>query len=547
MPTPPAPSVTPEDDYNSVAYPGHPYSRAHPSRLETLGRLHGLATAPADRCRVLELGCGDGANLIPLAYLYPGSRFLGVDLAEAPIARGQARIRALGLTNIELRVGDLSALPAEPGPYDYLLAHGVYCWVPPAVADALLRVAGERLAPGGVAYVSYNTYPGHHLRELSRGMMRYHTRAITDPARKVQQAVSLLRFVGNSCAEGEPELYHRFLQADFARTSENVRNGHGNVMYHDELSEFNEPLYFHEFAARAAGHGLRFLCESDSNSPQSEKLSAEATETLRQLASQPLEREQYLDFLQARYFRQTLLRRAEDPLNPQLDPATLASWHVAGAVWEDALKPALAPGVPTTFRGRGEAVLRFDLPLVKAAFRHLEEIWPASLPTRELITAAHARLDREGVDLGPDERPAAERDLLSSLLVIFHGGAIEMSTRPPSRRAIRVSDRPLVSPVARAQLAADEPVANLLHEKVDLDEPLDATLVPRLDGTHDRAALLDALVHAWNEGDIRWPGVDDPAGSAPVQTRELLRAALEDRLEELRRLALLVDDGPGGD
>ena len=60
-----------------------------------------------DRCRVLELGCGLGTNLIAIAQSLPGSRCLGIDLSPRQIAAGQAMIQTLGLSNIELQCLDV--------------------------------------------------------------------------------------------------------------------------------------------------------------------------------------------------------------------------------------------------------------------------------------------------------------------------------------------------------------------------------------------------------------------------------------------------------
>ena len=49
-----------------------------------------MSPAPVNSCRVLEIGCGDASNLIPMAYGLPGSRFTGIDLAAAPIAAGMS-------------------------------------------------------------------------------------------------------------------------------------------------------------------------------------------------------------------------------------------------------------------------------------------------------------------------------------------------------------------------------------------------------------------------------------------------------------------------
>src|SRR5262249_47365446 len=68
--------------YDEVTYSNTPFYHTHPDCLATLGTLFGMSPAPPDRCRVLELGCGRGGNLIPMALSLPASRFVGIDLSR---------------------------------------------------------------------------------------------------------------------------------------------------------------------------------------------------------------------------------------------------------------------------------------------------------------------------------------------------------------------------------------------------------------------------------------------------------------------------------
>src|SRR5436190_7654189 len=148
-----------ETPYDVVMYPGRAYHEAHPDRLSTMAALYGMSPAPAARCRVLELGCGFGGNLIPMAYQYPESQFLGIDLSGRSIAHGQGIVAELGLKNLELKHGDVMEISAAAGEFDYILAHGVYAWVPDPVREKIMSIFKENLAPQGVAYVSYNCHP----------------------------------------------------------------------------------------------------------------------------------------------------------------------------------------------------------------------------------------------------------------------------------------------------------------------------------------------------------------------------------------------------
>jgi SAM-dependent methyltransferase len=184
--------------YDEAAYPGFAYAQTHADRLATLGRLFGIESVSVDHCRVLELGCGDGLNLIAMALQLPDSQFLGIDLAGSAIAKGEQWIATLGLSNIQLRHQDILAFDCAPGSFDYIVAHGLYSWVPPVVQEKIFELVQRGLAPNGIAYVSYNALPGGHFRLMLREMTQFHTRALATAEEKVEQGKSLVRFLAHS-------------------------------------------------------------------------------------------------------------------------------------------------------------------------------------------------------------------------------------------------------------------------------------------------------------------------------------------------------------
>src|SRR5687767_6087963 len=96
--------------YDALPYPGHAFPQSHPGRMAAQATLRGLHPAPVERARVLELGCGDGSNLIPMAHGLRDAVFTGIDLNEQALARGRAHASALNLSNVELQQGDLETL-----------------------------------------------------------------------------------------------------------------------------------------------------------------------------------------------------------------------------------------------------------------------------------------------------------------------------------------------------------------------------------------------------------------------------------------------------
>src|SRR5690349_7250348 len=141
--------------YDQVSYPSISFPQTQPGRLATVAFLRGVLPASIDRCRVLELWCVACGNLIPMAFHLPNSEFVGFDLSHNPIASGRAFVAELGLRDIALHSIDLCQATEEQfGKFDYIIAHGVYSWVPQPVRERLLGVCREMLNPQGVAYVS---------------------------------------------------------------------------------------------------------------------------------------------------------------------------------------------------------------------------------------------------------------------------------------------------------------------------------------------------------------------------------------------------------
>ena len=145
--------------YDAVPYPSLPIRRSHPSHLAAMGRLFALETASPSRCRVLELGCASGGNLLPMAADYPESSFLGIDASARQVADGQATIAAAGLANIQIRAEDLAAFPPDAGLFDYIICHGVYSWVPRPIQDAIMAIGRRHLQPNGVFFSATTPIP----------------------------------------------------------------------------------------------------------------------------------------------------------------------------------------------------------------------------------------------------------------------------------------------------------------------------------------------------------------------------------------------------
>ena len=389
--------------YDEVAYPSLPISHTHPDRLATVGMHFGMRPAAVERCRVLELGCSSGANLLAMAVGLPESEFVGVDLASKPIARGKAMVEALGLKNLNLRQADLLEMAPDYGKFDYIIAHGLYTWVPAPVRDQMMAICKASLAPQGIAYVSYDAFPGSYARVMVREMMLFHIRDFREPQQQLQQAVTLLKLLAKSGKETEP--YTKTLQDEFERMSTRSREG----LYHDELSPDFQPFYFYQFMEHAQRHGLQFLGETDFFEMHSGGLSAKAKEVLDKISDEVTLREQYLDFMCGRAFRKTLLCHDDVPLDRSGKSVSVRSFFISTQARPKAESPNAAPEAGETFCSPSGTELTTPNLLARSLFWYLIKSRPERIPFEKLAREAECRARQElGFVPKPDQDIASE-------------------------------------------------------------------------------------------------------------------------------------------
>jgi methyltransferase-like protein len=434
--------------------------------------------APVQTCRVLEVGCGDAANLLPMAGTLPQATFYGFDLASSSIERGRAVARELRLTNLTLEHLDIDEAPDRIGEFDYVIAHGFYSWVPPSARDKLMAICRASLAPQGVAFISYNVLPGGYIRRMVRDMMLFHVARAPDPETKTTQARALLGFL-SKLADGDNE-YQLVLKNELERVLK-YKPAH---LYHDDLAPIFECFYLHEFVAHAAGHDLQFLADMDSTFFDAEGLDAESARALSALEANWVIREQYLDFARCRRFRQTLLCHAGLPLVRQADPKKLAGLLMstaAAAVLSDA---DICSEEEVVFRGAQNASLRTASPLMKAALVALASVWPERLSLNEVREQVAARLELP-LHSVPDE-------LLTRVLMSAFGLRIVDLHAYMPRLTSRAGERPQTSPLLRLQARRGQVLTNLLHQAVKV-EGQGERLLSLLDGQRTRTELAAEL------------------------------------------------------
>ncbi len=503
------------NSYDEVPYSVGAFPQTQPDRLATIATLFGLNPVHPDHCRVLELGCAAGGNLVPMAIGSPESTFLGIDLSARQIADGNETLRALGIVNIRLEQQDILQFPRDAGEFDYILAHGVYSWVPSVVQQKILEVCQRHLAPHGIAYISYNTYPGWHARGAIREMLWYHTQNFPDPAVRIRQSRALLAFLTISTLDADGG-YGALFRQELAL----LMQVPDTYLLHEHLEEFNEPLYFHQFAQRCAEHDLQYLGEAQIAVMMAARFGTEVEQTLRKISPDLLHMEQYMDFLRNRMFRQSLICRSSLKPDFTLRPQTLRQCHLASSAKNLSKEHDLMSNQPEEFRrsAAGPALSTHD-PLMKAAMTYLGQMWPMPVTFDTLLHEAASLLGRT-----PTEADATA--LASRQLNCYTSGLVDLSLSKPKFTNV-VSATPVASSYARLCARRGSKVTNMRLESAELGE-LSRLILSHLDGTRDREALVNLITEYQREKSLL---------ERPI---ELVRQYVDELLPAFARAALLV-------
>jgi methyltransferase-like protein/ubiquinone/menaquinone biosynthesis C-methylase UbiE len=492
---------TKTNPYDQIPYQSHPYSASHPGHMAVIATLFGLSPTALEHCRVLEIGCAGAENLFPLAIAFPNAQFVGIDYSQVQITAAQATQKELQLNNIEFHCENLSKVdPKTLGQFDYIIAHGIYSWLPSEEQPALLKLCKECLRENGITYISYNTLPGWHTRSMLRDFMFFHASGLGDGPPDVSQSKALLEFMGTHL-QSQNKPFSQYLQTEIERfTSETD----ATYLAHDYLEQNNKPIYFHEFVARARDAGLDYLGESEFFTMLGTDITDEAKIRLSTEVQDIVRLEQYFDFMNNRGFRMTLLVHQNTAISRQLTserifPLWVSAITNSGFQGSESTK-ALSSNSNQKYQPIANgAFLNTTSPIVKATLLLLEEAYPANITFEKLLLAARERLTKAHLD-----SVTLDQDrliLANALIAAYSVNIIELRTAStkivPLKGVHARTQNLVVNKQIRLQASNGYLVSNLKHRHIQIDEPIRQILL-LLDGTRDHTMLLDALYELVN-------------------------------------------------
>ncbi|WP_153076763.1 methyltransferase regulatory domain-containing protein [Paraburkholderia bonniea] len=485
---------------------------------------------PPANARVLELGCAAGGNIIPFAARHPGATVVGIDLSGVQVGVGQQAIEATGLKNITLKQGSIADLDKSIGQFDYIICHGVYSWVPEDVRAAILRICGECLSTNGIAYISYNAYPGWKAKEIVRDAMLL--RAAGRPeSERLAYARGLVDFMHDNASPGS------LLQKVMEDNIKSIREHDSYYLAHEYLERCNNPYYFQDFIAAARTEKLDYLAEANivsmflSNHPKEI-----AEPLLQECGGSQVVLEQLLDFISNRTFRQTLLVRQQHVPNIayRLNWDRMRKLHVACVSTPD-------PENPDTWKTRSGISLFTSRPVPALVVKMLNDAWPSSVSVDEIVKHVSQHYEDQ-----PATQPVAEAVALETIQSFLTSGVLKFRVDPVMLGTLTPSTRPHVDPVIRklAEFTADKQlplsISNGWHEPLARFDSGERDLLALLDGTRTVDELVDAL-YASYAATIQLPA---SIGTHVMNTQEDLKKTVRDSvklyLDQFASIALLT-------
>jgi len=447
--------------YDQIRYPSTVQEGLHPANMSVFAALHDRPFAPASQCRVLEIGCGEGINLLSIAASAPRSHCVGFDLAETAIATGRATAAAAGLTNVELTVMDILNTPASLGEFDYIIAHGVYAWVPAPIREAMMRLIGRTLAPHGLALISYNAMPGCRIRQIVRDILKDCLVDISDTSARLAAAKEWLEFFVAKWSDADP------LQKAMRNRVQELLAFPLEVIFHDEMGDTYEPQFVSDVASHAKKHGLQYLCDAQPARGCEALIPSEEKRILQEREGDDFVRfEQAYDYVTLLPYRESLLCRDDGAIDRS------AAWTRVGNLRARGQFAPLsgdesAPG-KFEFRTRNNGRAATSDAVIAALLGHIGESEPQSVPLTTRI---------------PD------RKFAETILRLFRIGALSLQTEP-FPFALTPGERPAASGLARLQAARGEShLASLRHTTVEIDDASTRHFISLLDGTRTRRDL----------------------------------------------------------
>ncbi|MCK5718457.1 MAG: methyltransferase regulatory domain-containing protein [Thiomargarita sp.] len=469
--------------YDEIPYPSLTYADTHPDQLASLATLFAIEPPVVKTARILELGCGDGTNLIAIAQTLPDASLYGIDASAKQIKAGQEVLSAINCQNVTLFQLDFEAIDQSLGWFDYIIVHGVYSWISQPLQDKLLALIKQHLTNNGVAYISYNTLPGWHLDNIMRDMMMYHCQQnLETPLRlRIMKAKGILRFIAHLRQSGKGS-YDILLQEKWQQ----LQGVLDNYIYHDFLEQDNNPIYFHQFISQIKQYDLNYVTDIEFCRYVMDIYPPDLVATFDEFFQDDFfKQEQYMDFFFNRSLRRSLLCHKNIEINRTIHWQNITKYYLATNLQTEATN--LRNDEVCQFKKPNAEVVTVTSPIAKIGIAYLATHYPNYINFERLFRQVCKKLSIS--------RPnyAQQKQLLAQeLLQLYYSEAIKINVNPP-RFQTKISNCPIVSSFSQWQvLQGEQNIANLICELVEISQ-IARLLLPHINGKNTQKNLLVIL------------------------------------------------------
>lgn len=453
--------------YDRVAYPSPVLESLTPDRLRASALLHGYNPPEATTASVLEIGCGDGVGLVAWASTAPTARIVGFDLSPIAVAKGKELAEAAGFTNVDLHVGDILTYPRDGEKFDYIVCHGVLSWVPEPVRAALLDLIAAKLAPGGIAYVSFDCLPGAAQKAALVPFLRSRVAETDDPMVAMKEAATVIDMINRSLRPDSKMRDH----IDFVMQI--MLNTKAGYFYHDWLAEHYRPIDLRQLIADSAAHGLKIAGSAANYDLDVPDLDDEAKAMLDSFGDDHGARLLAIDLLRGpSIFHRELFVRTDAPPPPVTDGYKAVTYGFEGSR-EDTQTEA---GPVTRYFLSDTFSVTINTARSRAVLDLLYLNQPAEFTYDEILE--HTKVD-------PDW-------LRSTLFELCRNNFI-VTRSTPAPFTLEPGERPVAAPLVRAM--ADRGERIIAHRSADVEaDKLETRLLFALsDGTRTRTEIAVAM------------------------------------------------------
>ena len=321
-----------EKSYDELTYKSAAFAQSSPYKLEACATLLGINPPPCKNAKVLEIGCSFGGNLIPFTVNNENARVVGIDLSGEQIRRGKEIVKEIGLSNLELIHGDICEFKSDEK-FDYIIAHGVFSWVPDFVKDAILRVVRENLSQNGVAFISYNVYPGWKVKDIIRDIMLLAAKDKDSTEERLKAAKEALLVYKEVLLKRDNEEFEKFMPIKSLITwIDDILSKDDFYVVHEFLEDINDPFYFKDFCEKIDKFDLAYLCDIDMKDVFVPDFGNALVDDFKNVHfADRIQSEQFLDILNMKLFRQSLIvhKNAFEVIKAkQIGPSDINKLHV---------------------------------------------------------------------------------------------------------------------------------------------------------------------------------------------------------------------------